>query len=137
MNVYECSGKNIFMSWKMESSIPQGISRVEWNFPYWKLSISAILNFGVIACFWRKLYVPHMTILHGDLYQVIPGDFGRVCGTIWRWPLIYFLVPMTVTIVTNLGWYLRQFKIVRIYLKHASMQCILDPKVLYSFFSTH
>ena len=41
MNVYECNGKNIFMSCKMKSSIQRGASRVEWNFPSfnkWKYS---------------------------------------------------------------------------------------------------
>ncbi len=33
MNISECNdGKNVFMSWKMESSIQRGASRVEWNF---------------------------------------------------------------------------------------------------------
>ncbi len=36
MNVYDCNGKNIFMSWTMESSIQRGVSLVEWIFPSFK-----------------------------------------------------------------------------------------------------
>ena len=124
--LHTCSGKNIFICWKMESSIQRGVRRVEWNFPsfnewkysyhcthntfiiciilhwqenpmctynifylqfhncyllfeykpllkqcrilchlrLWKLFKSVILNFWIIAGFWRKLYVPRTTILY-------------------------------------------------------------------------
>ncbi len=38
--------------------------RLLWYLSIWKLSKSVILNFWVIASFWWKSYVPHITILH-------------------------------------------------------------------------